>query len=67
MPETKTSDVRDVILAYLKDNERSLSWLCRKCNFSYNTMYNCFTHRHFDLTDDRLIVINETLGTKFKK
>ena len=68
MSETlEAADVREVIKKWLVKEERSLRWLCRKCNFNYGTTYNCFVQKNFDVTDEKLSIINEKLGTNFTK
>ena len=58
-------DGRDLILDHLKEIERDLAWLSRKTDIPYGTLYSCFTHRLFKLSEDNLSKINEVLGTKF--
>jgi len=60
-------DVRDVIMAHLKADQRSLRWLSEKTGYNYNTLYSIFVQRIINISDDRLETINFHLGTKFKK
>lgn len=59
-------DVRDKIIAELKRVERTTKWLSRKTDIPYGTLYSCFTHRLFQLSEDNLKKINNALGTNFK-
>lgn len=67
-------DVRDQILQYLKDDDRSLLWMHDKIKdrfgednrIPYGTLYSCLHQRLFKMSDDNLRIINETLGTDFK-
>jgi len=61
-----TIDVRDKIIQALSEKERSLAWLSRKTEIAYGTLYSCFTHRLFQLSEDNLKKINAVLGTSFE-
>lgn len=65
--EEKIKDVRDEIVEWLTNNERSLRWLSLKIEVNYNTMYSIFTQRIIALSDENLKRINSELKTKFKK
>jgi len=67
MRTEKTTDVRDEIMDWLKENERNLHWLSGKCMYNYNTMYSIFVQKIIKLSNKRLNVINIVLGTKFTK
>lgn len=56
-------DNRDLILQHLKEIERDLAWLSRKTEIAYGTLYSCFTHRLFKISEDNLKKINNVLGT----
>ncbi len=60
-------DVRDTILAHLKEIERNLHWLAGKTGYNYNTLYAIFIQRTMQLSEERLGTINFHLNTKFKK
>ena len=60
------TDVRDEILDFLKADDRPLKWLSKKTGIVYSTLYGCFVHRTFNLTQDNLNKINTALGTDFK-
>lgn len=60
-------DVRDDIMIHLTEIERSLKWLCRKAGYNYNTMYSTLVQKVIELSDDKLLRINQVLKTKFKK
>ena len=59
------TDNRDLILEHLKDIERDLAWLSRKTEIAYGTLYSCFTHRLFKISEDNLNKINTVLGSSF--
>lgn len=67
-------DVRQQILDYLKDDDRSLLWLHDKIEkavgennkIPYGTLYSCLHQKLFKVSDENLRIINETLGTDFK-
>lgn len=59
-------DTRDVIIAHLKSDQRSLRWLSEKTGYKYSTLYSIFIQRLSKLSNDRLDTINFHLGTKFK-
>lgn len=63
---TKTLvDVRDEIMGHLKSIERTLSWLARKTNLNYATLYSCFVQKTFNLSQDNLNKINRVLKTDY--
>lgn len=62
-----TRDVRDEIVQWLKDNERSMAWLADKTGINYNTLYSTLTQKIIKLSAAKLETINNFLGTKFKK
>jgi len=64
--EEVITDVRDKIIKELEGDERSLAWLARKADIPYGTLYSCFTHRLFQLSEDNLKKINTVLGTTFE-
>ena len=72
--ETLVMDVREQVLAHLKDDDRSLLWMhdkiIEKCGndkkIPYGTLYSCLHQRLFKMSDDNLKIINETLGTNFQ-
>lgn len=59
------TDVRDLILKKLKEIERNLNWLSRKTDISYGTLYSCFIQKTFQLSQENLDKINNTLQTDF--
>lgn len=67
MENTVVKDVRDEIMTYLVDDQRSLSWLCKKTGLNYHTMYSTFIQKIISLSDAKLEKINIALGTEFKK
>lgn len=70
MATTETKTPEELIVEHLENNGQKLNWLASQCGVSVS-------HLHFvlkgkdgvkrDLTDDNLKLINEALGTKFKK
>ncbi len=60
-------DVRDEIVAWLDDNDRSMAWLAEKTGINYNTLYSILKQKIIKLSAARLESINNFLCTKFKK
>lgn len=60
------TDVRDLIVQELQNQERNLHWLSKKTGIIYSTMYSMFTQRLFMPSAEKLEVINKVLGTNFK-
>jgi len=67
MAEVVKRDVRDDILAHLDNDDRSMVWLSEKTGINYNTLYSILKQRLIKLSAERLKLINDVLGTKFKK
>lgn len=67
MAEVVKRDVRDDILAHLDNDDRSMVWLSEKTGINYNTLYSILKQRLIKLSSERLKLINDVLGTKFKK
>lgn len=66
-------DVREKIMQHLKEDDRSLLWLCDKTKevrppkgIPYGTLYSCLNLKSFKLSDDNLAIINEATGEDFK-
>lgn len=60
-------DTRDVIMDHLKKTaERDLSWLQKKTEIPYGTLYSCFVEKRFKISEENLTKINEVLGTNFE-
>ncbi|MBP6477764.1 MAG: hypothetical protein KBA90_13250 [Chitinophagaceae bacterium] len=67
MAKTKVStDVRDLINDELKQQERTLTWLHKKTEIAYSTLYNILKHKISTLDQTQLDAINSILGTDFK-
>jgi hypothetical protein len=64
MSKEKTN-VKDEILLYLENEERSLAWLARKTEIPYGSLYSIFIHRIMVLSDRNLAKINRALDTDF--
>lgn len=60
-------DVRDTIVQWLDDNDRSMAWLAEKTGINYNTLYSILKQKIIKLSAARLESINNFLCTKFKK
>lgn len=58
-------EIRDEIKEHLKSIERDWAWLSRKTEIPYATIYSIFEQRTFNLNQDRLDLINNTLETNF--
>jgi lambda repressor-like predicted transcriptional regulator len=65
MDATKSVDTRDEIVAYLKEEERSIAWLSKKTEINYNTLYSILVQKIIALSKTNLKKINEVLGTSF--
>jgi len=61
----KVIDVRDAIMRRMKDEGRNLTWLSKKADISYNTVFSCLRKKLFSLSQENLDKINEALGTDF--
>jgi len=64
-PKTKTIDVRDQINERLVELERNLSWLQRKTEIPYGSLYSILKQKVMDLNEDHLVIINTALETDF--
>lgn len=64
--EKIVTDVRDIIVAELKKQERGINWLSRKTGIAYTTLYNILKHKISTLDQAQLDLINTALGTSFK-
>ena len=66
-------DVRDKIVAHLKNDDRSLRWMCGKITEAYGeknsipyaTLYSCLHQKLFKISEENLVKINTVLGTNF--
>lgn len=63
--KTKKIDVRDQINEKLVELERNLSWLQRKTEIPYGSLYSILKHKVMDLSVDNLKLINTALETDF--
>jgi hypothetical protein len=61
----KQSNIKDDILLYLQEIERPMSWLSRKTEVPYGTLYAIFIQRIMNLSDKNLAKINKVLDTDF--
>lgn len=61
----KEIDARDEIVAKLKDDGRTFSWLTKKLDMNYNTFYATFVHKTINLKPAVKDQVNEILGTSF--
>lgn len=58
-------DLRDTIVAELKRQERSMSWLERNSTLTYTMIYPCLVEKRVKLNQDKLDAINKALGTYY--
>lgn len=65
MPKKEVLDIRDEILNKLKEIERPLSWLSKKTEIPYPTLYSVFKQRIFNLSDENKQKINKALDTNY--
>jgi len=63
--EKVLTDIRDVIMKQMKDEGRSLTWLSKKTEISYDTIYSCLVKKLFSLSQDNLDKVNEALETDY--
>lgn len=61
----KENTTKDEILLYLQEIERPMSWLSRKTEIPYGTLYAIFIQRIMNLSDKYLVKINKALETDF--
>lgn len=61
----KDSNIKDDILVHLQEIERPMTWLSRKTEIPYGTLYAIFIQRIMNLSDKYLVKINKVLGTDF--
>ncbi len=59
------TDVRDLILAKMKDEGRLLTWLSKKTKIPYGTLEACLKRKMFSLSQANLDKINKALETDF--
>jgi len=64
--EKVIEDVRDVIMAKMKNEGRVLTWLADRSGISYDTLYSCLKKKFFSLSEENLSKINKALGTDFE-
>lgn len=60
-------DVRDEINQWLDDNKRSKGYLAEMTGINYHTLYSIFKIKISNLSDEKLKIINQALGTNFQK
>lgn len=63
--KSKVIDVRDVINDKLIELERNLSWLQRKTDIPYGSLYSILKQKVMELNQDNLTLINAALETDF--
>jgi predicted transcriptional regulator len=59
-------DVRIEIANYIDSTGRKLTWLADETGIPYNTLYAILKLKTTQLSKDRLVLINQSLQTKFK-
>jgi lambda repressor-like predicted transcriptional regulator len=62
----ETVDIRENILASLKEKERTVAWLSRQTNIPNASLHHILKRKSFKLNQERLNKINFVLGTFFK-
>lgn len=67
MEETLIKDTRDIILEWMKAEERTLAWLSKKSGIKYGTLYSIFIQRTYDLNEEKLSQINLSTNQSFTK
>lgn len=60
-------DTRDLVLNHLKKYGSTISWLSKETGIPYNTLYAILKLKTTNISEERMISINNVLGTKFKK
>lgn len=68
MAITKTTvllDIRDKITEKLQKEGRTLRWLSKTTEINYNTLYGILYQKTTKLSPDKIVSINEALGTEF--
>lgn len=63
---TQPPTVKQKIAQHLKKEERDWSWLSRKTDIPYSTIYSIFVKDDFKLNQERLNLINHALNTNFE-
>jgi len=61
-----SKDIRIDVKKELDNQERSVSWLSKKTNIPYSTLYGILVHKIQYFDEDRLEKINQALNTSFK-
>ena len=64
-PSMAAKDYRDGILSALENDDRPLSWLKRKTNIPYGTLYSALIQRTCHVSGANLKKINAVLKTDF--
>lgn len=66
MAENEVIDVRDEILAYLKEIKRPLAWITKpNTSIPYGSAYSILEQKVMELSKERLDEINQYLNTNF--
>lgn len=58
-------DTRDLIVAYLKSEQRTIGWLATQTEIPYPTLYFVLSRKERTLTDQTKEKINSILKTNF--
>ena len=60
------TDTRDLIIEKLREMERNISWLNKKTDIPYATLYDCLVRKGFKLSWKNLEKINKILDTEYE-
>lgn len=63
--KSKVLDIRDEINDKLTELERNLSWLQRKTDIPYGSLYSILKQKVMELNQENLDLINSALETDF--
>jgi hypothetical protein len=68
MATKQVEDVRDEILAHLKEIQRPLAWITEEnTGIPYSAIYAMFKQKTYTVSEENLKKINTFLGTDFKQ
>ena len=58
-------DARDLIMAKMTAEGRTMKWLSEITSIEYNYLYNCLVRQNFNIKQEVLDSINKVLETNF--
>lgn len=59
------TDARDLIRAKMKEEGRTMQWLCDKTGIPYGTLNSCIKMKSFAINEENLKKINKALEADF--